>query len=309
MNQFDAIAGLANRVAQWLGEEGTARSTLAGALVILDRLNEKAPLAASDIFTAGGQIIGSRGEALRQTLAKYGINQSFLADGVTTRSTEKFRRLAEHIDYGRALSSLTAEQRQVAVARLVEPVLSEIEGFFSRQHLSVTCDRQVSPVAWIAQILESAHERSGGRVEQHLVGAKFERRFKAEDINRLSANAADVQTERLGDFVIGRTVYHITANPTASLIRKCADNLKRGFFPVVLTPRVAVERAKGLAAYDNLEIKLVVFAIEDFLAQNLIEMADNDSLPYFEILGEVIEAYNRRIQDAETDSSLRIELR
>ena len=309
MNQNDPVTQVERAVVRWLEEEGSAKSTLAGAIVVLDKLAEKAPIAFSDVFTAGGQLIGGRGKGLSNTLAKYGINHPFLSDGVTTRSTEKFRRLIERIDFGQPLAPLSVEQRQSAVKKLIRPVLLQIEAFLLRQHLSVTCDRQASPVAWIADILTIARDRSAGRVEQHLIGAKFECRFDEEKVNRLPAFAADAQTERLGDFVIGRTVYHVTANPTAALIQKCADNLKRGFHPIILAPRDVVERAKGMAAYDNLVRNLTIFAIEDFLAQNLIEMADAASQQYFDALVRMVEAYNHRIEDAETDSSLRIELR
>jgi len=309
MEQPNLVAQLSASVAQWLDREGEARSTLAGAIVVLDKLHDTAPVGYDMILTSGGQVVGARGQALRTTLQKYGLPSNFLADGVTTRSTERFRRLIEDIDFGKPLVAIPIEHRKEVVDGLVALVVRRAKQLLLRQHLAITCDRQDSPVRWIREILEAAHDRSGGRVEQHLVGAKLECRFGEQGVNRLPAFAADMQTERKGDFVIGSTVYHITVSPTRTLIQKCLDNLARAYRPVILVPRDAVERAEGIAAYENVEGKVTIFAIEDFIAQNLIEMADVAEQPYFETLSNIVDAYNRRIEEAETDSSLRIELR
>ncbi|MCZ7547355.1 MAG: DUF4928 family protein [Anaerolineae bacterium] len=139
--QTNPIDSLRNAIVRWLQQEGTARSTLAGAIVVLDRLRDYAPLSNKDIFTSGGQLVGGRGEALRNTLARNGETRVFLADGVTTRSTEKFRRLAEAIDCGKALAPFPDARRESAVIQLVEPVLHEISNWFERQHMTITCDR------------------------------------------------------------------------------------------------------------------------------------------------------------------------
>lgn len=307
--QTNPIDSLRNAIVRWLQQEGTARSTLAGAIVVLDKLRDYAPLSNKDIFTSGGQLVGGRGEALRNTLARNGETRVFLADGVTTRSTEKFRRLAEAIDYGKALAPFPDARRESAVIQLVEPVLHEISNWFERQHMTITCDRGESPVTWVEQILESSHSKSGGRVEQHLVGAKLELRFPGQRVDVHAAFAADVQTQRSGDFVVGDTVYHVTASPAPPVVRKSADNLSLGLHPVLLVPRNTVERARGLANYEGIDKKVSIFAIEDFVGQNLMEVADSKSETYFEVLRAIVDIYNRRIEEAETDASLRINLR
>lgn len=83
--KLDVVLRLQAAVENWLHLEGNARSTLAGAVVLLDTIRSKAPFAETDVFTGGGQLAGGRGAALRMTLQRYGIQSDFLADGVTTR--------------------------------------------------------------------------------------------------------------------------------------------------------------------------------------------------------------------------------
>lgn len=71
--KLDVVLRLQAAVENWLHLEGNARSTLAGAVVLLDTIRSKAPFAETDVFTGGGQLAGGRGAALRMTLQRYGI--------------------------------------------------------------------------------------------------------------------------------------------------------------------------------------------------------------------------------------------
>lgn len=308
--QEATIEKLINRIREWIDNEGRARSTLAGAVVVVDALRQKAPITHEDVFTPGGQLSGGRGSSLRDTLTRYGEDRVLLADGVTTRSTSKFERLAEVLSWGKDLSGWSEEDRVEGSRRLAEPVLAEIDHYFQRQHLTVAPDRSESPTAWIELILEQSRSKSQGRVEQHLIGAKLERRFPEADISTHAAFAADVQTERLGDFDLGKIVYHVTAAPAQPVISKCQDNLRQGLQPVLVVPRDSLDRAKGLAAYEEgLDRRITFVAIEDFLASNILELSGESGQDFIEILKSIIEIYNRRIEETETDVSLRIEIR
>jgi hypothetical protein len=45
------------------------------------------------------------------------------------------------------------------------------------------------------------------------------------------------------------------------------------------------------------------------VALNIIELATEESKDFFSVLKEIVEIYNRRLQEVETDLSLRIEVR
>ena len=156
---------------------------------------------------------------------------------------------------------------------------------------------------------DESKERSQGRVEQHLVGAKLETRLPYQDITEHPAFAADVQTGRTGDFVIGKIVFHVTAAPAPAVIEKCQDNLRVNLKPVLVVPRDRIERAKGLAGhYEGLEKRISFVAIEDFIATNIIELSGESDASFVDTFNAILDNYNRRIEQSETDRSLRIEL-
>src|SRR5258708_1026434 len=128
---------LRDAVMQWLENEGASLNTLAGAVAVLDKLIQTAPLTEGDVFTDGGQIIGGRGSKLRQSLEKYGISPNFLSDGVTTRSTNKFRGLLRALDNGIALAPLTTDERYEVVVALVAPLAVLISEKTHRSPLTI----------------------------------------------------------------------------------------------------------------------------------------------------------------------------
>ena len=308
LNQKAIAESLRDKVAQWLNEEGSARSTLAGAVVIIDKLRTIAPLSSTDIFTSNGQIIGGRGAALKETLANYGL-APFLKDGVTTRSTRKFERLAESLEWGAPITNWPIQARQEAVEIIIKPVLEEVGFFFQRQHLKLKLDRQESPSIWVEELFQVARDRSQGRIEQHLVGAKLQRRLPGQTVTEQAAFAGDVQTGRTGDFVIGENVFHVTAAPTPAVIAKCQENLRQGLHPILVTPKNTIERAKGMASSEEpLDRRISFVALEDFLTLNIIELASETGESFIEVLKAILSIYNKRITGAESDQSLRIEV-
>jgi hypothetical protein len=308
------VEQLERAVDEWIDEERAAgsRSSLAGALVVLDKLVAKVPITAEDVFTGGGQLIHGRGKALQKFLERSGVPnpEGYLGDGVTTRSTEKFRRLIERLDFGRPLADLGADARAVEVHRLVNRVTSKIAEQLARKPLRIVCDRRESPLIWVEKILAAARDRSAGRVEQHLVGAKLEKRLPNAGIRRDAANAADLQTQRPGDFHTEHSAYHVTASPSKQVVIRARDNIQQGIHPIILVPRAEVERARGLAMGESIENQVSIFAIEEFLAHNIVEMADDSTSDkqFFDVIRNIVEVYNDRIDEAEIDPSLRIEL-
>ena len=170
-------------------------------------------------------------------------------------------------------------------------------------------NQSCSPQTWVSVIVENAKGRSGGIVEQQLVGAKLERRFKGFSVSNHPAHAADKQTERLGDFTISKLVYHVTAAPSRNVLQKCAENLKVGLHPILLIPREQENKARILAQDEGIHTELTIFSIEDFVAMNIIELATEEGKDFFSVLKEIVAIYNKRLSEVETDLSLQIEVR
>ena len=123
------------------------------------------------------------------------------------------------------------------------------------------------------------------------------------------SHAADRQTARVGDFSISQTIYHVTATPSRNVIQKCAENIKVGLFPILLIPSEQEYKAKALSQDEGIENELTIISIEAFLALNIIELAIEENKEFFGVLHDIIKIYNRRLEEVETDLSLRIEVR
>lgn len=301
----------ADRLLEWLEsckrKGNVSRNTLAVGLVVLHSLRERCPLGRDDIISSGGEIKRSR-SGLKQVLEKYGIRRDFLKEVTTRQGHQDGQRLLEMMNYGEPLSRISPHEREAILVGLTETVAALMRRWFQRQNLRIACRDGDSPSAWIHQILAEARGRSGGAVEQHLVGAKLESRHPGVDVPALPSHAGDVQTGRAGDFAIGTTTYHVTAAPSRDVIAKCRANVDAGGHAVLLVPGNQVAKAKVYAEDEGLGERLSVFAIEDFLGANVIEMATGARGEFLKVLRGIVTAYNRRVEEAETDKSLRIEL-
>jgi len=286
-----------------------SRNTVAVGVVVFDHLRSKSPISPHEVISAGGEIIGSRSR-LHPTLRKYGVSQpeKYLKEVTTRQAHPDGKKLFEAFEYGSIFTGLAQEEREQIILELIDVLVQEINKWFDRQNLKISFERQYSPVEWIHKILEEAKSKSGGVVEQHLVGAKLQKRHTDVQISNFPGHAADVQTGRSGDFTVGDTVYHVTATPTPNVVQKCGENIKSGLHPVLLVPGDLVSKAKSFAEFAGLEKRLSVIAIEDFVALNIIEMAIGNQAKFLEILREIIAIYNERLEEVETDMSLKIEI-
>lgn len=286
-----------------------SRNTIAVGIVVLDHLRHKSPITPNQVISPGGEIIGSRSR-LHPILRTYGVSQpeKYLKEVTTRQAHPDGKKLFEAFEYGAIFSGLIQEEREQILFELIGILTGEINKWFDRQNLKISFERQYSPIEWIHKILEEAKSKSGGVVEQHLVGAKLQKRHTEVEISNFPGHAADVQTGRSGDFTVGDTVYHVTATPTPNVVQKCSENIKSALHPVLLVPGDLVAKAKSFAEFAGLEKRLSVIAIEDFVALNIIEMATGNQAKFLEILQEIITIYNERLEEVETDMSLKIEI-
>lgn len=121
-------------------------------------------------------------------------------------------------------------------------------------------------------------------------------------------HAGDVQTGRVGDFDIDSISYHVTATPGMDVIRKCKANAMSNRHPVLVVPRNQVEKARAFAEVEKIDHQLTILALEDFIADNVLEISVERQTDFLSTLKDIISEYNRRIEEAETDQALRIEL-
>jgi hypothetical protein len=277
-------------------------------IVVLDHLRQKCPVDKNDVISKGGEIKGAR-SGLGNVLQKYGIPTSYLKEATTRQSHQDGQKLFERLAWGSKLIALNDAERDALLLEMVETLSSRADAWLKRQNLKFDIDRRQAPTHWINLIVESAKQRSGGVVEQHLVGAKLERRFLDKSIPNHPAHAGDVQTAREGDFTISNLVYHVTAAPSRHVVQKCEGNIRIGLHPILLVPREQLGLAQLRAQDEGVEKELTIIAIEDFVALNIIELSASENKNFYTVLHEIVQIYNRRLSEVETDVSLQIQIR
>lgn len=285
-----------------------ARNTVAMGIVVLDHLRHACPVSRDEVISQGGEVSGAR-SGLGKILETCGIPSSYLKEITTRQGHQDGQRLFEQFEWGKKLAKLPDDEREELLLELIESLRSIANDWLKRQNLKLDIDRRQAPTTWVSVIVENAKGRSGGVVEQQLVGAKLERRFKGISVANHPAHAGDKQTERVGDFTISKLVYHVTAAPSRNVLQKCAENLKVGLHPILLMPREQENKARILAQDEGIDRELTIISLEDFVALNIIEVATEENKDFFSVLKEIVEIYNKRLAEVETDLSLQIEVR
>ncbi len=285
-----------------------SRNTVAVGIVVLDYLRKACPVAKDDTISQGGEVKGAR-SGLGNTLEAYGIPASYLKEVTMRQGHQDGQRLFERFNWGSKLTHLTAAERGQVLQELIDVLLSYAMDWLKRQNLKLDLDRRQAPATWVHTIVENAKLRSGGVVEQHLVGATLERRFKGLVIPNHPAHAGDRQTSRAGDFEIAKLVYHVTATPFRSVIQKCVENIRAGLHPILLVPAEQENKARILAQDEGIDKELSIISIEAFITLNIIGLATDENKDFFDVLKEIVEIYNRRLAAVESDLSLQIQVR
>lgn len=284
-----------------------SRNTVAVGIVVLDHLRQNFPASKDIVISKGGEIKGAR-SGLGNILEKYGIPGEYLKEVTTRQGHQDGQRLFEDFDWGKKLIGLSESGRDQLLLKLIKTLSKQASDWLKRQNLKLDIDRRQAPSAWVHLIVENAKQRSGGVVEQHLIGAKLERRLKGIIVANHPAHAGDRQTAREGDFTIAEVVYHVTATPSRNVIQKCAANIKIGLRPILLVPNEQENRARVLAQEEGIEKQMDIISIEGFIACNIIELAMQETKDFFTVLQEIVQIYNKRLAEVETDVSLQIEV-
>lgn len=285
-----------------------SRNTIAVGLVVIDHLRVNDTVTKETAFSQGGELKGAR-SGLGTILEKYGVPKKYLKEVTTRQGHQDGQRLFESFHWGQELLTISSEEKDDILRDLANNLTNKAHEWLNRRNLILDIDRRNTPTSWIHLIIENSKAHSGGIVEQHLIGAKLETRFKEFDIPNFPAHAADVQTSREGDFIIQNNVFHVTASPSRSVIQKCSHNIHIGKMPILLVPYEKETYAKAIAEDEGIADSLMIISIESFIATNIIELATAENKDNFVILQEMVNSYNKRLKEVETDLSLQIEIK
>ncbi len=276
-----------------------------------------------DSYATGSQLKNASGNKAKAILAGHGETRKYPAmGGRTSRGTiVHAHELALAINTAGEAAGVgefdTAERTALAFL-LQQWFVDRIrEDWFEKQKITADLNPDWSIRAVVSSLLQAGRERPGnaaGALAQHLVGAKLKIRFDGSDveiggINDESYTTADQQTGRAGDYQLNDTAIHVTMSPTLALFtERCQDNLNNHFRPRVLVPSDQLSRANTYAQDAGIDKLVAVQSIEDFIGTNIEETARFSQAEIRSRLKELVEIYNERIEAAEVDMSLKIEI-
>jgi hypothetical protein len=267
------------------------------------------PLKESDIITTGGgQVVGS-GANVPGVVRDFGISRFQSSEsGRTSRATVGYAK-----DYMAFLNDLHARIGSYDLSIVLLYWIRAVRRYLEREPIQVKLNRKASIGTNIDAILHAAKDREKnfagetivGTVLQHLVGAALE--LSGSPVLHSHSNKADIQYARNGDFDFDAVVWHVTSAPSEGLIRKCAQNIKDGLSPLILTIDSKVQAAVGLLEIQNLDERVQVLAAQQFFSGYLSIETTKEVSEQVNI-EDLINKYNELIETYEKDLSRRIEV-
>lgn len=295
-------------------QNGSMNTNVMNAGLIVSRMMaDGMPITDDRLYSDGkSQVRGLSGPAIAKILEQHGETRIFTREGGRTSRGTVFLAAAIRDVLNNTQLSGSDPVDVVYISSQLEAFFTKCVriDYFDKQRITVDIDHTKPLSSVVSDILKAAAERSDkptGAVLQHLVGAKLQLRFPNEKIGTDRANAADLHTDREGDFQVGTTAFHVTTAPMEKLISRCVENKRAGYRPVILTLDSKVQAARQMADNVGMSEQISVQSAEIFIGTNIEEMStyDGDHIRYS--LAKLIRTYNKRIHDIEVDKSLMID--
>ena len=295
-------------ICAWWVSVSQNRGNIAGGLIILDNLRKSFSLDIEDHKASGSdQLKNATGPNLRRILADFGENRVLLREGGRTNRglMHNLFPLIQALEES-GISDLAETERSLAIEAMQLFLVDRAKDIFNANRISFDYSPSTSSREIIGKILAKARERQkAGEVAEYLVGAKLALRFPAYAIRNSAASAADIQTNEQGDFQLNDCVFHVTVSPNAGHYDKCKSNIANGLRVFLLVPDARLVGTRQFVEQD-IGDRVSVESIESFVSQNVEELAEFAGDQVAQNLKLLLEKYNERVGEVETDLSLRI---
>lgn len=206
------------------------------------------------------------------------------------------------------MANLSDDDKDRALEKMQSFLADKAKEIFNSEKISFDYKKGMTSRAVVSTILESGQKREkAGAVAEYLVGAKLALRFPDYDIRNSAASAADDQANEQGDFQINDSVFHVTISPNRGHYDKCQRNLANDLRVFLLVPDNMLAGARQ-NAYLEMGSQVSVEAIESFVSQNIEEISDFANERIACNIKSLLEKYNERVAEVETDLSLQIKI-
>lgn len=257
-----------------------------------------------------GQVSGIGGGNLKKILKDHGITRQLTSEGGRT-SRGSMGLMMAYVDF----LNEWAQEESIDLNEVENFWAEEVRQFFNNQPFILAADASKTLRANLDDLFEQAKKREQqnkgtrylGVMLQHLVAAKLQVVLPTGSFEIHGASVADSVTDRSGDFVINNTSIHCTTMPGDLLMEKCRRNLTVGARPVIITIYDRVHTAMTMLEDAGLSGRVEVWDIQQFLSSNVLEHSLFVEESRNTTLADIIDRYNKIIEEVESDPSLRIE--
>lgn len=186
--------------------------------------------------------------------------------------------ITKNSSYGSGLVSIRYK-RQDSISTHIESLFHAVRG----KRDPVTGEAQVSLMMW------------------HLVAAVLSLRGQLDSDAMVSISPS-------GAFRVGNSVIHVTHCPDWRLMRECFAASDKGLLPLILSTRTGAAQAEALANEVDMDRKVEVLDITQFLVANMLEWTGFNGRQRRHTFEELITRYNAIVEACETDPCLKIEV-
>lgn len=283
------------------------------ALVVTQTAKERGlPLEAERLRTdEGGQVAGLGRAAVQKILNTHGITKVLAEEGGRT-SRGSLGLMKAYVELLNALHKESALDIDIAFAWWIE----KVRVHFASEGPMFNFDTGKSVRANIKDLLDQAKEAQSngsgtnyvGAMLQHLVGAKLDLILGVGKLTHHGFSVADHSTDRRGDFHVGDVAIHVTTHPNEALVRKCADNLRSGLKPIIISIDEGVEGGSFLLKNSQLSERVDVMDAGQFLTANVFEHSLFNAQECKSTLRKLLTRYNEIVEACETEPSLRVRI-
>jgi hypothetical protein len=286
------------------------RGNVAGGLVLLEHLRANPVFDIRDHQTKRGtQLKRATPTNLRNILARFDETRVLSKEaGRTNRGLMRnFEPLLDVLSTT-PLDRLDIEDRDSAINAMQSFLVDRARDILNADWISFDYSPGASSREIVDRILRAARDRhKAGDVAEYLVGAKLAVRFPNYEIRNSAASAADDQTDEQGDFQINNSVFHVTIAPNLGHYVKCRQNLAGGYRAFLLVPDDRLSGARQNAEQEIGE-NISVESIQSFVSQNIEELSEFSGDKVALWIRSLLEKYNERVSQVETDLSLLIRI-
>lgn len=181
--------------------KGPARGTIAGALVVLERLKANFDLRlGAHLAPKGAQVKGTSGAVVKTILASLGEHRRYLSEGGRTNRglRDAISRLLNALQLA-DLSDLAAGERNKLLEQMQRMLVAQVAAFHNRQRLKIVFNPNRTTYDLLGSLMPTAREANKeGPVAQHLVGAKLQLRYPNIVIENNAVTTADAPLHLAG---------------------------------------------------------------------------------------------------------------